>query len=303
MRVRVQAALSHELFDTVYFPHNIDFRGRAYPMPPHLNHMGADICRGLLQFSEARPLGEKGFEWLLIHLANVCGVVDKQSFARRMEWSLKHLCSIVDSADRPLSGERWWLRAENPWTALAVCTDIACALRSGDVSTYCSKLPVHQDGSCNGLQHYAALGLDASGAQAVNLLDGPEPQDVYGVVAGKFADLVAQDAAATNSPDSQYAQSLLGHTDRKLVKQTVMTTVYGVTMRGARDQVANRYATFSGVPFMQYLGSCYLQHLDSRFCCACRVNYMPCFTVAYQLWCVGGAASAAAGSMANGRSP
>ena len=28
--------------------------------------------------------------------------------------------------------------------------------------------------------------------------------------------------------------------DRKLVKQTVMTSVYGVTFLGARDQIANR---------------------------------------------------------------
>lgn len=254
-RVHVQAALAHELYDTIYFPHNIDFRGRAYPMPPHLNHMGADICRGLLQFSEARPLGEGGFRWLLIHLANVFGVVDKQSFDRRMLWSLENLSSIVDSADNPLSGRRWWVDAENPWTALATCTDIAAALRSGDVSKYCSKLPVHQDGSCNGLQHYAALGRDASGAEAVNLVDSSEPQDVYGVVADRFATLVADEAASsTDSHQAQYARSLLGHTDRKLVKQTVMTTVYGVTMRGARDQVANRCQLSSDCLVLQCRG-------------------------------------------------
>jgi DNA-directed RNA polymerase, mitochondrial len=237
----VQSALAHELYDTIYFPHNIDFRGRAYPMPPHLNHMGADICRGLLQFSEARPLGANGFRWLLIHLANAYGAVDKQSFDRRMSWSLENLANIRDSADHPLSGKRWWVQAENPWTVLAACTDITAALRSGDVSKYRSRLPVHQDGSCNGLQHYAALGRDTSGAEAVNLVDAPQPQDVYGVVADKLAKLVADEAAGSvDNPHSQHARSLLGHTDRKLVKQTVMTTVYGVTMRGARDQVANR---------------------------------------------------------------
>lgn len=34
-------------------------------------------------------------------------------------------------------------------------------------------------GSCNGLQHYAALGLDANGGAQVNLSPSPEPQDVY----------------------------------------------------------------------------------------------------------------------------
>ena len=37
----------------------------------------------------------------------------------------------------------------------------------------------HQDGSCNGLQHYAALGRDARGGAAVNLTPSEKPQDVY----------------------------------------------------------------------------------------------------------------------------
>ena len=36
-----------------------------------------------------------------------------------------------------------------------------------------------QDGSCNGLQHYAALGRDKGGAEAVNLAPFDKPQDVY----------------------------------------------------------------------------------------------------------------------------
>lgn len=36
-----------------------------------------------------------------------------------------------------------------------------------------------QDGSCNGLQHYAALGRDQEGAQSVNLWPYELPQDVY----------------------------------------------------------------------------------------------------------------------------
>lgn len=26
--------------EKLYFPHNLDFRGRAYPISPHLNHLG-----------------------------------------------------------------------------------------------------------------------------------------------------------------------------------------------------------------------------------------------------------------------
>ena len=51
----------------------MDFRGRVYPIPPHLNHMGADINRGLLEFSKSKPLGENGLFWLKVHLANKIG--------------------------------------------------------------------------------------------------------------------------------------------------------------------------------------------------------------------------------------
>lgn len=40
-----------------------------------------------------------------------------------------------------------------------------------------------QDGSCNGLQHYAALGRDVIGATSVNLMPCEVPQDVYSGVA------------------------------------------------------------------------------------------------------------------------
>jgi DNA-directed RNA polymerase len=40
------------LNETFYFPHNIDFRGRAYPLAPFINHMGSDNCRGLLMFAK-----------------------------------------------------------------------------------------------------------------------------------------------------------------------------------------------------------------------------------------------------------
>jgi len=47
--------------------------------------------------------------------------------------------------------------------------------------------PFPQDGSCNGLQHYAALGRDVIGATSVNLMPCDVPQDVYSGVAQQVA--------------------------------------------------------------------------------------------------------------------
>lgn len=56
----------------------------------------------------------------------------------------------------------WWSKSEEPWQTLAGCMEIANALKSPNAEEYVSRYPIHQDGSCNGLQHYAALGRDRS---------------------------------------------------------------------------------------------------------------------------------------------
>lgn len=217
---------------TFYFPHNLDFRGRAYPIPTYLNHMGADHMRGLLIFAKGRPLGESGLRWLKVHLANVYGF-DKASLKEREDFATKNLANIFDSADNPLTGKRWWLEAEDPWQCLATCFELKAALQSPDPAAFVSHLPVHQDGTCNGLQHYAALGGDTWGAQQVNLLPGDRPADVYSAVAQLVQEHVTRDLAAGN----EFAKAVDGKITRKVVKQTVMTNVYGVTFVGAKKQV------------------------------------------------------------------
>ncbi|RCI02134.1 DNA-directed RNA polymerase [Rhizopus stolonifer] len=227
----------------MYFPHNMDFRGRAYPMPPTLNHLGNDLCRGLLHFDDAKPLGTRGWRWLKIHLANLYGY-DKHSFSERETYTMDNIENILDSVDKPLTGNRWWLKAENPWQCLAACYEVAAAFRSGKPEEFKSQLPVHQDGTCNGLQHYAALGGDLAGARAVNLAAGDRPADVYTGVAD-MVNSVIDKAAAEGDP---LAQLLQGNISRKVVKQTVMTNVYGVTFIGARAQIENRLKENPNIP-------------------------------------------------------
>ncbi|KAI8629571.1 DNA-dependent RNA polymerase [Xylariaceae sp. FL1651] len=217
---------------TFYFPHNMDFRGRAYPIPAYLNHMGADHVRGLLRFATGKELGDSGLRWLKVHLANVFGY-DKASLQERESFTMDHLEDIFDSATNPLTGKRWWLKAEDSWQCLAACFELKAALESPDPTKYVSHLPVHQDGTCNGLQHYAALGGDVWGAEQVNLLPGDRPADVYSAV----ADLVKQGIAEDSTAGNFLAKAVDGKITRKVVKQTVMTNVYGVTYVGAKAQV------------------------------------------------------------------
>jgi len=223
------------LKEKMYFPHNVDFRGRAYPIPPHLNHIGNDLCRGLLMFHEERELGERGLRWLKIHLSNVYGF-DKASFEERAKFTDDHMDDIRDSVEDPLGGKRWWLNAEDPWQCLAACYAVKEAIDLPDPKKYMCRLPVAQDGTCNGLQHYAALGGDGVGARQVNLEPSDSPQDVYSGV----AELVKAKLEADAVEGSEMAIRLLPLITRKVVKQTVMTNVYGVTFMGAKVQIYNQ---------------------------------------------------------------
>lgn len=239
-----------------FLPHNIDFRGRAYPVPPFLHHMGADMTRGLFLFDASAPgavtpppLGPRGAYWLTVHLANLAGHA-KASLADRHDAGVDLFPRALAVAADPLADASlaWWAAADDPFQLLAACTEVAAATgRHGGraaVEAHVSSLPVQMDGSCNGLQHYAALGRDVAGGEAVNLLPGPAPRDVYAGVAALVAARVKADAspaaAAANPAAAALAAAVLPLVNRKLVKQTVMTSVYGVTRVGARAQVLGR---------------------------------------------------------------
>ncbi|KAM5345207.1 hypothetical protein ACJ41O_011069 [Fusarium nematophilum] len=219
----------------IYFPHNVDYRGRAYPIPTYLNHMGADHTRAILKFAKGKELGTAGLRWLKIHMANVYGY-DKASFDEREAFSTENLPKIIESATNPLNGSRWWLKAEDPWQCLAACFELKAAYELPDPTKFVSHLPVHQDGTCNGLQHYAALGGDTWGAQQVNLMPGSRPADVYSAVADLVKKSIGKEAEAKN----KLALICMGKITRKVVKQTVMTNVYGVTFSGAKKQVCKQ---------------------------------------------------------------
>ena len=105
-----------------------------------------------------------------------------------------------------------------------------------DPTKYKCHIPVAQDGTCNGLQHYAALGGDIAGARQVNLEPSKKPQDVYTGV----AELVKASVRLDKENRVPEAIALEGLVTRKVVKQTVMTNVYGVTFIGARAQIENQ---------------------------------------------------------------
>lgn len=121
------------------------------------------------------------------------------------------------------------------------------------------------------MQVHSALGRDYDGGKSVNLIPSERPQDVYSKVLEIVIRKIDADSqlpplpeqssitATTDSNDvklptdvqnkktkrpvdrGKLARMVKGIVNRKVIKQTVMTSVYGVTKIGARAQVQARY--------------------------------------------------------------
>ncbi|CAN6636637.1 DNA-directed RNA polymerase, mitochondrial [Trichomonascus vanleenenianus] len=239
-----------------YFPHQVDFRGRAYPIcSAGLTYLGQESYRALFQFWHGKKLGASGLRWLKIQLANMYGY-DKVSNDDRVKFADEHMKSIMDSADRPLEGAKWWMSGDKPFQVLAACFEITDAMRSPDPSQFISRIPVNQDGSCNGLQHYAALGGDTAGARQVNMLPAEKPGDIYSQIAKSVNELIDEDCrngmAGVDKRFHEIASIINGRIVRKIVKQSVMTTVYGVTQYGATLQVKKQLELIPELPREMY---------------------------------------------------
>jgi DNA-directed RNA polymerase len=218
----------------IWFPYFCDFRGRLYPTVADLSPQGDDAAKGLLMFACGKPLGDTGLFWLCVRAANCWAQdgVDKLSLEDRVKWVDDNFDRILEAAHSPVDGTRWWTEAEEPWSFLATCFELE-QVYPDHPSEFVSHLPIPLDGSCNGLQHLAAMGRDVIGAQATNIVPSETRRDIYTEVATIVSRMVTEDAGK----GAPLAQQWLGRVTRKVVKRAVMTTPYGVTERGIGRQL------------------------------------------------------------------
>lgn len=205
-----------------YQPHQLDFRGRCYPMPLACNHHMADPIRALWLFDEGET---PDLRWLQIHAANCYGH-DKVPFDLRVQWCEDNAGMISDVARNPAETIEAWSEADEPWQFVA-----ACMAMHDDEIARC--LPIQIDGSANGLQHYAAVGRDPVAAAAVNMMPSEVVEDPYLRVLEAVKPRVAAHAASGDA----MAAGVLPWCLRGVVKQTVMTVPYNVSRIGAGRQI------------------------------------------------------------------
>ena len=180
-------AFEFSRYDRIWYPYQADFRGRFYAVPAWLQPQGTDMAKGLLCFARKKPVGERGYWWLCVHTAN-CAGVDKVSYEDRVRWVEDHRAEITRVAQDPIR-ETWWHDQDSPVQFLAACLELYQVWTKG--LEHASGLAIMFDGSCNGLQHLAALSRDESVGRLVNLLPSDKPQSIYTTVAQRTTEILS----------------------------------------------------------------------------------------------------------------
>jgi len=219
-------------YQTLYFPLQLDFRGRAYCVPAFLNYQSITGAKALLSFARGKEITKenKGDYWLAIHGANMFGQ-DKISLEERVEWVKNNEDMIIKCAEDPFTN-RQWEDASNGYQFLAFCDEWSKFKKEG--YGFVSHIPVSVDGSCNGLQVYSLMLRDSKAGKLVNLLPTDKPQDIYQLVADAVIEKLKVDVAE-NKP---YAQLWLDYgIKRSTTKRSIMTICYGSTRYSCTDFV------------------------------------------------------------------
>jgi len=219
---------------SLYFAVTLDYRGRMYYRGGITTPQGSDFEKATFCFAESKPLGEKGRAAIALHYANSYGL-DKESMVDRLTWAYGEGLAI---AFRIAAGE-FPVEADKPFQAFtAACELVRIAHLETDghvVSKIESWFICHQDGTCNGLQHGAAMTGDMKTAVAVNCVPSSyhdKPSDVYGLAAS------AMHKMCKTLRLTKLADAMLNIKSREFMKFPVMVTGYGAgTKTAIRDMV------------------------------------------------------------------
>jgi len=211
--------IQHYAGKEFYFPVTMDTRGRMYYRGGMLSPQGVDFCKAAFQFAEYKPLGKQGYKAICLHTANVCGM-DGESIDDRVKWVQDNWETIISVSTHRDIRKRF--QGADVFQALVACLELKrLSVGSQAWEDRTSNLVCHVDGTCNGLQHMAAITGDRATATAVNCVESTnsdKPADVYGLVAK------AAEEHAVGTP-----LELIKQYGRGMSKNPVMITSYGAT--------------------------------------------------------------------------
>lgn len=217
----------------VWFPYELDFRGRIYSSNKTATHQGQDFEKGCIEFTRGQRLDEEGFEWLLKGAANHYGL-GRATWEERRRWGMDNMQMLLALAENPLALADQLAQASDPWQLLQAARAIAAWLQNPAKPIGC---PVRLDQTSSGCGIIAGLLRDEWLATQTNLI-GTEPMDLYATIAGKVEAGAKRFLHHEDRKLHLQAQLWLEvGINRKLLKGPVLAMPYGGRIQGTIDHL------------------------------------------------------------------
>jgi len=201
------------LKNQTYFAQTFDFRGRMYYRGAFNPSNSGDLGKAMFRFKEMKTLGTEGMRALEIHTANLAGI--KGSINKRVKWTQQNALQLFDKVEGKTVAEIQEITGEKKIFQLYTALHEYHRVQKWGIRSR-SGLIVKQDGSCNGIQHAAAILRDKDVAKSVNLCASQnnwKPQDLY----QEYVDLLKLEL-----PEHWHCALI-----RALAKKPVMVAGYG----------------------------------------------------------------------------
>ena len=240
MQMEMRLLIANDLGDLNFWhSYSCDFRGRAYTQSTILSPQSGDFDAALIEFAEGVEVDDDMLYWIKVNVANLWDQ-DKIPFDDRVKWVDNNIDMLSQVAQFPEETVRLWeddkKKKNVSFRRLAATFDLFSA-----INIKLSFIPIHLDGTCNGIQHWVAAMLDEMLASYVNVCDTDKPGDMYNFIAS-----MSTDKMIAERTENDYFDLFLTHweetTDdnkmpRSLPKRTVMCDPYGVTYYSARQYI------------------------------------------------------------------
>ena len=226
MALNIAEDLKNE--EMIYFPMNMDSRGRCYSLPIILQPQSESRIKALLEYSEGVVLTDDGIEQCYAYLCSLYGE-DKLPYEDRVL-----LGSTLVEVD--------YKTADEPYEFLALQLEIK---KYQEDSTSLIHAHIHLDMSNNAIQIMSAITGDYDGCVASNVIPTEDGrQDIYTDVAMA---VLRDDLGETVVDD--YIKTCLEENARKYSKKVVMTSAYGSTLYGDSQGVLNVMSELNYNPY------------------------------------------------------
>ena len=180
LKDKVEKLLADEQF---FMPISFDFRGRIYSRVPFISFQSNDCGRYLIRFAEKTPIDNRTEHWLKVGISNAGGN-DKLSWDKRIHWFDKNRDAIINVGRMVDGGD--FTRAyefltqdhiDDPFCLAALANEyVKVFVDKSQAYTQCF---VCVDASCSGTSIFNAWRQNLHGAMMTNVVDTPEPADIY----------------------------------------------------------------------------------------------------------------------------